>query len=339
MQKNGAWRIKEKDYHTFKTDYERIIFLLQYGMLAPSMHNTQPWSITLKGNRITFSDMKGRRLPVGDYDMRGYFFSIGCFIENMTIAGNTFKWDIQKPSIADKHVSISCRKVSRSKSRKTPNLSLEGIFLRKTNRSRYLNRKVASKALSFINRAQEEDVSTHMISGEKKDHLAEIIADGSHRALSKKAFRKELSEWMISGRSSRTTGMPMSSFNFHPFLAYFVPRILPFFSKAGIKAGKADFEMVKNYTPSILILSSKRDTSRDWLNTGKLFQRISVYAAKNKLYCHPLYGAIYDKKLRKKVSDEYCNGRFPQFISRIGYPFEDRPHTPRDNVQEHLVNN
>lgn len=50
-----AWEVREIDFPSSGTIEEQIRFLLNYGVLAPSIHNTQPWIFEIKNNELTKS--------------------------------------------------------------------------------------------------------------------------------------------------------------------------------------------------------------------------------------------------------------------------------------------
>lgn len=47
-----AWKIKEENFPEMGEIEEKMRFLLNYAILAPSSHNTQPWKFSIKGNNI-----------------------------------------------------------------------------------------------------------------------------------------------------------------------------------------------------------------------------------------------------------------------------------------------
>ncbi|MDP9191424.1 MAG: hypothetical protein M3P06_06960 [Acidobacteriota bacterium] len=66
----NPWIIDEADFYEIETYEQQMQFLLRYAILAPSGHNTQPWSfrITAEGVEV-FADYS-RRLLIVDRDDR-----------------------------------------------------------------------------------------------------------------------------------------------------------------------------------------------------------------------------------------------------------------------------
>jgi len=43
------WKVSEEEFPTSGQARARLLFLLNYAVLAPSGHNTQPWLFTVSG--------------------------------------------------------------------------------------------------------------------------------------------------------------------------------------------------------------------------------------------------------------------------------------------------
>ncbi len=58
-----AWKIKEENFPEMGEIEEKMRFLLNYAILAPSSHNTQPWKFSIKGNNIEVYADFTKQLP------------------------------------------------------------------------------------------------------------------------------------------------------------------------------------------------------------------------------------------------------------------------------------
>ncbi|MFN9911868.1 MAG: nitroreductase family protein, partial [Pirellulaceae bacterium] len=52
MINTDRWKIDGTHYPVSGSMPDRLRFLLQYAVLAPSSHNTQPWKFRIESNRI-----------------------------------------------------------------------------------------------------------------------------------------------------------------------------------------------------------------------------------------------------------------------------------------------
>ncbi|MEA2489007.1 MAG: hypothetical protein QOH21_799, partial [Acidobacteriota bacterium] len=70
-----------------------MAFLLRYAILAPSGHDTQPWSFRITAHGVEVMADYSRRLPVVDKDDRELLMSVGAAIANFGLAAAHFGFD------------------------------------------------------------------------------------------------------------------------------------------------------------------------------------------------------------------------------------------------------
>jgi nitroreductase len=82
-----AWNISENQFPTEATKSEQLKFLLNYAIIAPSSHNTQPWLFKIVGDNIIelYAD-RTRALAVVDPDDRELTISCGAALSHLQIA-------------------------------------------------------------------------------------------------------------------------------------------------------------------------------------------------------------------------------------------------------------
>jgi len=71
------WGVDAGDFPASAADAARLGFLVRYAVLAPSGHNTQPWSFRVGGDRLEVLADRPRGLPVVDPDDRELTVSCG----------------------------------------------------------------------------------------------------------------------------------------------------------------------------------------------------------------------------------------------------------------------
>ena len=89
------WGVSAQDFPTQGSAQQRLLFLLRYAVLAPSLYNTQPWRFAVHADRVEVSAEESRRLPFVDSDNRGLHISLGCSLENLIIAAEHFEFGWQ----------------------------------------------------------------------------------------------------------------------------------------------------------------------------------------------------------------------------------------------------
>ena len=84
------WQIDEADYYEIEDRDDQLRFLLRYAVLAPSGHNSQPWSFRITPDGIeVFADFE-RRLPISDPNDRELLMSLGAAVANLRVAAAHF---------------------------------------------------------------------------------------------------------------------------------------------------------------------------------------------------------------------------------------------------------
>ncbi len=79
------------------------INILNLASLAPSGHNSQPWTVRIKEqNSWIIGTTPDRWLPAVDPNNRELLLSIGAFIENLIVASQYYGYEIEYKVIAKK---------------------------------------------------------------------------------------------------------------------------------------------------------------------------------------------------------------------------------------------
>ena len=85
-QERRTWDTPFRKTAALPTQIREII---RYATLAPSGHNTQPWRFAVSGNTIRLLPDFSRRLPAVDPQDRELWISLGCALENLTLAAQS----------------------------------------------------------------------------------------------------------------------------------------------------------------------------------------------------------------------------------------------------------
>ena len=85
-----VWNIKESDFPANGSSGDKLSFLLNYAILAPSSQNSQPWMFNVSGGEIRLFADKTRWLAVSDADQREQYIALGAALENLLVAAVIF---------------------------------------------------------------------------------------------------------------------------------------------------------------------------------------------------------------------------------------------------------
>src|SRR5258708_21659941 len=85
-----AWNISLKDFPKKGSIEEQIKFFIRLGILAPSIHNTQPWKFNIYKNKLIVYPDWSRRLPAADTTGNNLYISLGCCLTNIECAASYY---------------------------------------------------------------------------------------------------------------------------------------------------------------------------------------------------------------------------------------------------------
>lgn len=145
MKKNyAAWSIDPTAFSPSLTDRDKLLLLARYGILAPSMHNIQPWQIGITDCAIEVTFNQRRLLTGSDPTLRESTISLGCCVQNIVAAAQAYGLNPAVVSNVDDASStkIIIRFNDLSAMRITNAAQLKTIVERVSNRSLYHQRSL-----------------------------------------------------------------------------------------------------------------------------------------------------------------------------------------------------
>ena len=141
MSHTNPWNIDASGYPQNGSWADRLSFLLRYAALAPSSHNTQPWSFRVRENVIDLLIDETRWLKVADVDQRELYISIGCALENLLVATEHFGLGYENDYLPDSNNPMLAATVriqdSGKISKERPASLFPMIVIRHTNHGEY----------------------------------------------------------------------------------------------------------------------------------------------------------------------------------------------------------
>lgn len=341
MENYKSWDIDVNEFFNLSSREDKIGFLIKLGTLAPSSHNSQPWSFKMDNNEITVMADRSRELPVSDANFRQMFISLGCAIENIALAADYYGL---KPRIEYDEGGINNLRAAKifldfdSNDRKNDNNHpIFTITKRSTNRNKYKSEMPTENFLGLIKSLVSQDVRLDIVSNQdKKKTIAEAVVNGIGEAMSDPNFRKELSGYVKANNTKDFLGMPGSGLGMPFIVSLIVPFVLKILNVSRLSR-KQDLELLINHTPVFGIISTEKDDKQSWVKAGRAYQRIALEAERQGLKTAVLAGAIqigdYHKDLQKALG---ITNR-PQVFFRVGYCDLVSGHSPRLPVNRTII--
>jgi hypothetical protein len=320
--------VSETRFSVNGPDSEKLRFLANYAVLAPSTHNSQPWLFEVSGNALGLYADRTRVLPVIDPDNRELLISCGAALFQLRIAIRYFGFvdqvqispDPDKPDLLAR-VSLGATWEATQEDQQL----FKAIAKRRTNRKRYEVRMVPEQVIAELQAAAEAEGAHLSVASEAAGRaaLAALIAEADRAQWLDKRFRQELASWVRPDISISYDGIYSDAFEFGGFTSYAVPHIIRTFDLGNGQAAK-DLDLATG-SPVLAVLSTESDTRPAWLSAGQALARVLLRAASEGVTASYLNQPIEVPSLRNKVRELVGSATFPQLILRMGYGPEVPP--------------
>lgn len=302
------WTIAEDDYPAGGTAAERLRFLAGYAVLAPSVHNIQPWRFRLTGERIELRADRSRALPVRDPDDRELLLSCGAALFHLRLAlrrfghaGEVVLW----PDAADPDLFARLGFGPATEPTAEERLEFAAIPHRRTHRGPLAPRPVPTAVLTELRvLAAEEGAWLHLVESEpERAALVALIEEADRVQAADPALQQELpararEQAPPAGDAGGASGVPLA----------------------------ADAQV-------LAVLGTDHDTPRAWLKAGQALARMLLRAQSYDLYASYLNQPVEVPATRVRLPGLLAREGHPQLVIRFGYG-EPPPPAPRRPLAE-----
>ena len=353
------WKVSETWFSSYDKPFDKLKFFLNYAILAPSGHNTQPWAFRISSddNSIHLYADRTRALPVVDPDDRELTISCGSALFNLQLAISYFGYRFETSLLPqeqqaegekeDDHDLLATVRVIDidEKPEETKDEKLQRLFnsvtMRRTNRFRFdEDKEISQEALSNLQRIVQkyESVWLHIEkNSEKKEQFAKLVTEGDIIQMSDKKMRRELALWVHSNRSHLRDGMPGYAFGFGDIMSLVGPFVIRTFDFGKGQAAK-DKELAIG-SPVLLVMGTNSDNTLSWLNAGLALSNILLYLKSENIWCSYLNQPIEVPELRKRLGNLIPgrSGTNPQLLLRMGHSNREVLPTPRRSIEQVMI--
>jgi hypothetical protein len=333
------WGIEEDDFHQLSLLDEKIKFLLNYAILAPSGRNTQPWRFKLQPDGVLVYADASRSLAAADPDNRELNISIGAALMNLRVAAARFglscevKYEAADPTL-DLRASV---KISTPR---TNYNNLEDVFpaltKRHTNRRPYHARSLNEAVVWKLGKIAAGKKAGLMIITDKarQEQIAHLIARGARIQLSNAKFRKELAAWIRSNFAHEGDGISADGLGLPDFISWSGPWLVKTLY-TGRRRGKADSKLAAS--AAALVLLHGEDTLESLLEAGELLEHFLLMLTTMRLHCSFFNQPVEVQELRSEVRSMLALSDLPQLLFRIGYASPVVRPMPRRPLESVLI--
>lgn len=300
----------------------RLRFALNFAVLAPSSHNTQPWRFIVQERSVLVCADRTRALPVIDPYDRELIISCGAALFNLRVAlarfGQPYRIGLF-PYKADPDVLAEVHIEDDGFRDEALAALFPAIRLRSTDRGPFSTFGLSQKTREGLGKAAaEEGCALHCIQdADLKLSVAGLVAEGDRRQFSHAAFRRELASWIHGSRT--VDGMPAYSQGAGELLDRFTPVVsaaIRTFDLGGRVA--ASHHDLAAGSPLLAVLSTPRDDAESWLCAGQALERVLLLAAQAGYSASYLNQPIEVGPLRPRLRALAGSEKYPQLLLRLG---------------------
>lgn len=329
---NGCAGLKRTDIKQQAVDVTGLkldeIRILELASLAPSGHNTQPWGISaLEPYTWIITSDEQRWLPAVDPDQRETLLSIGAFIENLTVAAECQGYETElkllaKTSKEKDAVEVKLKKTNTQCSDDDP---IERIKHRRIIRKGYLTKEIREDDLRFITRG----FKARFYYFSPVSRQSRFLSEGTIEANRQQAYRKEAQEelarwirWSDADAEKFRDGLTPEGMEMTGLAGWYVRR---FYHREDVLKEAFREATIRNVIDQTgrhggwLAITSEDSDIENLLETGRLFQRMSLRIRSKMIAIHPMTQMLEEAPWRNTIASELGLSGHVQFLLRIGY--------------------
>lgn len=299
--------------------------ILHYASLAPSGHNTQPWSVRVvkKHEWIVGAD-PARRLPVVDPENRELLLSIGAFAENLATAAAALGYEPHMEVIADSPWSTDLIRVILKPAKAVP-YPLERIEARRTVKRGLQNRELRARDVHALSNPLNGRLFYFPRGTSHAECLEEGTVDCFRLQSQKDAAQKELASWLrFRDRTARKhrDGLTPENMEMSGFSGWYVRHFMDpedALKESFRKRGTASTQELASQGGGWFVVTSPGSSVRDVIETGRGFERMALLAREHGVAIHPMTQLLEEPEGRRRIAEHHCETMVPQFVLRVGY--------------------
>jgi hypothetical protein len=309
--------------------------IVDLARLAPSVHNTQPWTWHIRDGALELWADRDRTLPVSDPDGRNLVISCGGALHYAAVATQALGAEPQVEYLPDGPSSDFLARIRMVPNHPTADAvaHLNLLVARHTDRRRFTSWPVPEENLQHLAEAGRTWGAAVLAVTDPglRVEVEELLEDARRRQVADPRIADETERWID---HSETDGVPTEV----------VPRLEGARGERPTRFGPglvadADERVIRG-TDGLLVVSTTDDSPRSWLLAGATLSALWLKATDNGLSVVPLSQAVEVERTRLALEQLLPPpARIPQVLARVGWQEigrDDLPRTPRRTLDDVL---
>ncbi|WP_158888124.1 Acg family FMN-binding oxidoreductase [Amycolatopsis anabasis] len=286
---------------------------------APSVHNSQPWTLEAHANSADLYERFESSLPRHDPTGRDRLVSCGAALTNLELAVRALGWDAVVSLFPEPgHPDLVAR--VRGTTRKEATLAevdrYSAIFQRRSYRQPFSPARISRRHLRRLARAVTEPGTQARVIEPRRESepLADLLCHAATALRGDRAYQRELAAWLPHFQDPHDDGSTLPWAGLVRANTHLPDRIT--LTERLAREG-------------LLILLTPDDGRRDHLLAGAAMEQIWLAALTEGLVASVLTQPLHVPEVRAGLIEHLGLAGFPQTILRVGYPVDSPTTAPR----------
>jgi len=331
-----AWDVAGRSFAPDASGADLLREAVDYAVLAPSGHNTQPWSFKVVDETLELWADRARALPVVDPYDRELTISCGAALAFVRIALRRLGHEALTkvlPDAGEPDLLGRVRLGAAVEADERDRALFEAIPRRRTMREPFEDRDLPTQLVRELQQlAEREGAWLARIDPHESGEIPALVDEGDRIQAADPRFRRELAAWFRPNNTASRDGMPGYAFGMSDLRSRFGALVLRRLNWGSYQARK-DLQLIER-TSLLAVLGTDGDSPRDWLAAGQALGYVLLRARVEGVSASFLNQPIEVEELRPRLASTIGRpAAFPQLLPRLGYA-GDRKATPRREAAE-----
>jgi hypothetical protein len=319
-------------------DRDLLRVAVEHAIMAPSVHNTQPWRFRLDGSELALRADRIRALPILDPDGRELVLSCGAalyFVRAVVRVMGHEPLVALAPDPSDPDLLATVRVGATHEPTALDHRLVNAMFARRTHRRRFMDLAVNDDLLGLLEEAASSEGAwlAWVEQAGARAALADLIAQADRLQWEDPLFRDELAAWTRPNKGDHRDGVPGYAMGQSDVRAALGPFMIRTFDMGAGRAAR-DRELAE-HSPLLAVLGTPGDGVTDWLLAGQALGRVLLQATVEGVSASYLNQPVEVPSLRARLSTVTDRAGAHQVVMRMGYGYQVRG-TPRRDVTDVL---
>ncbi|WP_244211262.1 Acg family FMN-binding oxidoreductase [Amycolatopsis kentuckyensis] len=300
--------------------HEQLGVLARAVSRAPSVHNSQPWQLLVRGTEVDLLERRDVHLRRHDPVDRDRVLSCGAALTNLELAVRALGRDCHV-DLRDAGEVVATVTIGRPRATSVRAYTLyQAIGRRRSHRHRFFHSRVPTDVQRALV-AAGETTGVHAVVPGRLDKLAELLGFATRVLRDDRGYQRELGAWIAHG-SLVGDGIAEDALS---------PDALPVAGLVRTATPVPDDAVLADRlaAENLLVFCTDGDSRLDRLAAGAALQRVWLAAAAKALVGSVITQPLHLTGFRARLVSELALPGVPQAIFRFGYPAVPAAPSPR----------